>query len=86
MIQSFYDQMGLGGAIFASLLVFLLFILWLAGIAGITLPVDGGKQRKNKAQIVLAIIFPLYPIIWVIYELIRHRLTLEKERKNLLVR
>lgn len=65
MLKSFYELFGFFGALFLSLALFLFFILWLAGLAGITIPVDGGKQKNDKWKIGLAIIIPVYPIFWL---------------------
>jgi hypothetical protein len=74
MLKSLYDILGFFGALFLSLGLFILFIFWVAGIAGITLPVDGGKPNNKKWQIVLAVFIPIYPIAWLIKDIIvQHR-------------
>ena len=66
MLKSFFDLFGFLGALLLSLALFLFCILWLAGLAGITLPVDGGKHKYNKYKVLVAIILPVYPIYWLI--------------------
>lgn len=74
MLQSFYETLGFLGALFFSLFLFIFFIFWIAGIAGITLPYDGGRKKLNYWQIALAVIFPPYPVIWLISDMyMQHR-------------
>lgn len=83
MLQSFYTNMGFFGALLFSLTLFLLFVCWFAGIAGITLPVDGGKPRGSTWQIVLAVLFPPYPIIWMVIIMNEQRKFLKNTNNNL---
>lgn len=69
MLQSFYDNLGFIGALLFSLFLFIFFIFWIAGIAGITLPYDGGQKKANSWQIILAILIPVYPVIWLISDM-----------------
>ncbi|MTI86677.1 MAG: hypothetical protein FH748_01775 [Balneolaceae bacterium] len=69
MLQSFYNNLGFFGALGVSLLLFIFFIFWIAGIAGITLPYDGGKQRGSTFQTILAVLVPIYPIVWLIFDM-----------------
>lgn len=70
MLQSLYNYFGLFGAIGVAFILFLLFIIWFAGVSGITLPVDGGRKRGSTSQTIFAIIFPPFPIIWMIARMI----------------
>ena len=70
MLKSFFELFGFLGALILSLALFLLFILWLAGLAGITLPVDGGKAKSNKLQMLVAILVPIYPIYWLFRDIL----------------
>lgn len=83
MLQSFYNNLGFFGALILSFVLFVLFILWLAGIAGITLPVDGGKPRGSKLQLITALLIPLYPICWIFYEMYHQRRFMKKDGNNL---
>jgi hypothetical protein len=74
MLKTFYELFGFFGALSISLALFFFFIFWLAGLAGITLPVDGGKPKFNKWQVMVSIFIPLYPIYWLIRNIIeQHR-------------
>ena len=74
MLKTFYELFGFFGALSISVALFFFFIFWLAGLAGITLPVDGGKPKFNKWQVMVSIFIPLYPIYWLIRNIIeQHR-------------
>ena len=79
MIQRFYENFGFFGALFLSGFLFVLFVLWLAGLAGITVPFDGGKLRHNKWQIFVSVLVPIYPILWIIKETIVHKRDMAKK-------
>lgn len=70
MLKTFYENLGLFGALILSLALFLFFIIWIAGLAGITLPVDGGKPKYNKWEVLIAVLIPLYPIYWLLKDII----------------
>ena len=69
MLKTFYELFGFFGALSISLALFFFFIFWLAGLAGITLPVDGGKPKFNKWLVMVSIFIPLYPIYWLIWNI-----------------
>ncbi|MEP1150412.1 MAG: hypothetical protein JXR20_07450 [Balneola sp.] len=83
MLKTFYESIGFLGALALALGLFVLFIIWVAGIAGITLPVDGGKPRGSKAEIILAIFVPIYPICWLFYEMYHQRKFIKKDSNDL---
>ncbi|WP_018126411.1 hypothetical protein [Balneola vulgaris] len=85
MLKAFYSSLGFFGALLLSLGLFVFFILWVAGIAGITLPVDGGKPRGSKWQIICAILIPIYPVTWIFYEMYHQREFLKKGENDLKV-
>ena len=72
MLKTIYESFGFAGSLLLSLLIFLFLILWLAGIAGITQPKDGGKVRYKSWMVWLAVLFPLYPIAWIINQIWNH--------------
>ena len=78
MLKSFYELFGFFGALILSLALFLFFIFWLAGLAGITLPVDGGKAKFNKWEVFVAILIPIYPIYWLFRDIIEQHLFMKK--------
>jgi hypothetical protein len=71
MLQTFYDNFGFMGALGISGLMFILFIFWMAGLAGITYPEDGGRLKENRTQIIIAVLVPIYPIVWLWAEMYR---------------
>lgn len=73
MLQSFYENFGFFGALALAIAMFLFFILWIAGIAGITLPYDGGRKKGHNWQIILAILVPIYPVVWLIVDIYLQR-------------
>jgi len=85
MLKTFYESIGFFGALILALGLFVLFILWIAGIAGITLPHDGGKPRGSKTQILIAIFVPIYPVLWLFYEMYYQRKFINKEKNDLVV-
>ncbi len=85
MLKTFYDAIGFFGAMALALGLFVFFILWVAGIAGITLPVDGGKPRGSKLEIAIAVLIPIYPVGWIFYEMYHQRKFLKKDDNDLKV-
>lgn len=74
MLKTFYENIGFVGSLILSIILFLFFIFWIAGLAGITLPVDGGKAKYNKWQVLFAVMVPIYPVVWLITDIIaQHR-------------
>ncbi|MEX0843679.1 MAG: hypothetical protein WD022_00285 [Balneolaceae bacterium] len=79
MLQSFYNNFGFFGALALSIFLFIFFIFWLAGIAGITLPYDGGKKKGKSWQIILAVLVPVYPVLWLLFDMYMHRKYMQEE-------
>lgn len=76
MLETLHNIFGFVGSLLASFLIFLFFVFWMAGVAGI---VQG--NRKQSRQIVfysLAIFVPVYPVVWLIADMIRQRKKLKK--------
>jgi hypothetical protein len=69
MLKSVYDFVGFFGALGLSIFLFLFLIFWIAGLAGIALPVDGGKTKYNRWQVVAAVLIPVYPVMWMIHDI-----------------
>jgi len=78
MLQSFYENFGFFGALALAIFLFIFIIFWVAGIAGITLPYDGGQKKGSNAQVILAVLFPPYPVIWLLVDMYRQRKLLKK--------
>jgi len=72
MLKTIFESFGFTGSLLLSLLIFLFLILWLAGMAGITQPKDGGKVRYKPWMVWLAVLFPLYPIAWILNQIWNH--------------
>lgn len=83
MLKTFYETLGFLGALLLALGLFVFFILWVAGLAGITLPVDGGKPRGSKTEVIIALFIPLYPVGWIFYEMYRQRKFLKQKDNDL---
>lgn len=76
MLESVHNLFGFTGSLIVSFLVFMFFVFWMAGVAGI---VQG--DRKQSRQIIffsLAIFVPVYPVIWLIADMIRQKKQLRK--------
>lgn len=81
MLQSFYDNLGFFGAFFTAFFLFIFFIFWIAGIAGISLPYDGGRKKGKDWQIILAVLFPPYPVIWLVVDMYLQRKYMREEEE-----
>ena len=76
MLETLHDIFGFAGSLVVSFLIFMFFVCWMAGVAGI---VQG--DRKQSRQIVfytLAIFVPIYPVIWLIADMVRQKKQLRK--------
>ena len=68
MLQTFYESFGFLGSISLAFFIFLSFIFWMAGIAGLSqLP----ESREKTLKLISSILFPPYPIIWVFVDMYR---------------
>jgi len=76
MIESFYNAFGFIGALAISFILFIFFIFWIAGLAGICLKKE--DNNKKTFRIVVAVLIPLYPFLWMIYDMIIQRKYMEK--------
>jgi choline-glycine betaine transporter len=72
MLKTIFEHFGFIGSLALSLLLFVFFILWMSGIAGITQPLDGGKPRYKHWMVWVSILFPPFPIIWIVHNLTHH--------------
>ena len=79
MLQNFYQEFGFFGALAISAVCFFLFIFWVAGVAGIALPEDGGKVKDNKFEVLLALLVPVYPIGWLFVDMYKQRKLLQQD-------
>lgn len=76
MLETVHNIFGFAGTLLFSFLVFMFFVFWMAGVAGIV-----QADRKRSRQIIffsLAIFVPVYPVIWLIADMIRQKKQLRK--------
>jgi len=76
MLETFYTNFGFFGSIVIAFACFLLVILWIAGIAGITQMPD---TPKKNIKLGLSVIFPPYPLCWLMVDMYRQTKLMEKE-------
>ncbi|MGD8427524.1 MAG: hypothetical protein PVH63_07820 [Balneolaceae bacterium] len=70
MLQTFYDDLGFLGSLSLAFIIFILFIFWMAGVAGLSqLP----ESRNKNIKLAASVIFPPYPILWVLVDIYRQR-------------
>lgn len=81
MLKTIFENFGFIGSLMLSLLIFLFFILWLAGIAGITQPKDGGQLRYKPWMVWLSVFIPLYPIVWIVHQIWKHFAVMNTSKK-----
>jgi len=68
MLENLYQSFGILGSLLISLSIFILIIFWVAGIAGLT---DSSQRNIKTWQIILSVIFPPFPVGWLIFDMIR---------------
>ena len=76
MLETLHEIFGFAGSLIVSFLIFLFFVFWMAGVAGIC-----SGDRSQSRQIIfyaLAILVPIYPVLWLIADMIRQRKQLKK--------
>jgi len=76
MLETLYNYFGIFGSILAAFLVFMFFVFWMAGVAGICL-----RERPPARQAIffsLAIFIPVYPVAWLIADMIKQRKQLKR--------
>lgn len=77
MIRGLYLEFGFFLAFVFCVMIVLSFIFWLAGIAGLLANPDR-KKGADFVTLMLCVFIPLYPIIWVISDMIREYITLKR--------
>lgn len=81
MLQWFYNEFGFAGSILISLFLFLCFIFWFAGIAGIAGLPD--KNATKNTKIVFAVLIPVFPIIWLLYDIRRQHKIIKGHKQQI---
>jgi len=71
MLETVYNNFGFVGSLVISLGIFFFFIFWMAGVAGICQEHDDNKG--TIFLLFLAIIIPIYPVGWLLVEMITQR-------------
>ncbi|MDZ7680327.1 MAG: hypothetical protein U5J63_01120 [Fodinibius sp.] len=80
MLQTFYNTFGFLGSISLAFSLFLSFIFWMAGVAGISqLP----HSRQKNVKLIASVMFPPYPIIWVFVDMYRQSQLMKEEDVNI---
>lgn len=76
MLETLYELFGFAGSLIVSFLIFLFFVFWMAGVAGIC----SGNREQSKQMLfyALAIFIPIYPVAWLIVDMIRQKKQLRK--------
>ncbi|MEX0661741.1 MAG: hypothetical protein WEA58_00720 [Balneolaceae bacterium] len=76
MLETLYNYFGFVGALLVSLSVFFFFIFWIAGVAGICDHAE--KDTPNKYLLFFAIVIPIYPVAWIIIDMIQQKRELRR--------
>jgi hypothetical protein len=79
MLETFYNNFGFLGSISLALTIFLAFIIWMAGIAGISQLPD---SKSKTLRLISSVIFPPYPIIWVFVDMYRQSQLMKEKDIN----
>lgn len=76
MLESVYEIFGFVGTLTISLLAIFFLIFWMAGVAGICKnhDVDGTPY----VRLFLSILIPIYPVIWIIADMISQKKELKR--------
>ena len=76
MLETLYNYFGFAGSLVVAFLSFLFLVFWIAGVAGITL----GKRKPARQTlfILMAVLFPPYPVAWLIVDMIKQKKELKR--------
>ena len=76
MLETFYNNFGFVGSLVVALLIFIFFIFWMGGVAGICHEHD--NKKNSVIRLVFAILIPIYPVIWLIADMISQKKQLKR--------
>ncbi len=76
MLETFYNNFGFVGSLIVALLIFFFFIFWMAGVAGLCQENSGKKE--SIIRLALAVLIPIYPVIWIISDMIAQKKQLRR--------
>lgn len=82
MIRALYLDYGFFFTFMICLMIFTFFVLWLSGIAGLLASPDR-KKRRSTLIYVLCVIVPVFPIFWVLMDMVREAVKIRKHNKAL---
>lgn len=68
MLETFYNNFGFLGSISLAFGIFIGFIFWMAGVAGLS---QLKPSRSKTIKLIFSVFFPPYPIIWVFIDMYR---------------
>lgn len=68
MLETFYNNFGFIGSISIAFGIFIAFIFWMAGVAGLS---QLKPSTSKNVKLVFSVLFPPYPIIWVFVDMYR---------------
>lgn len=76
MLETFYNSFGFIGSISLAFFIFLCFIFWMAGIAGLSqLP----ESRNKNLKLAFSVIFPPYAIGWIFIDMYRQNQLMKEQ-------
>lgn len=76
MLQTFYNNFGFLGSILIAFFIFISFIFWMAGVAGISqLP----ESKRKNVRLFFSILFPPFPIIWLFVDMYQQSQLMKEE-------
>jgi len=81
MLQYFYDEFGFFGSILLALLLFLAFIFWFSGLAG--LADQKTSDRARNFRLLAAVLFPPFAIFWLLYDMRRQHKIIKGNNQQL---
>jgi len=76
MLENLFQTFGILGSLAVALLIFLLIVFWIAGIAGI---ISNSKQDGYIGKLILCILVPPFPVIWLITDMTRQYRAMNQE-------
>lgn len=76
MLETVYNNFGFVGSLVISLAIFFFFIFWMAGVAGICQEHEG--KKTILIRLLIAILVPIYPVFWLISEMILQKRQLKR--------
>ena len=76
MLESLYNVFGFAGSLLVAFVIFIFFVFWMAGVAGICSA--DRPPVKQYILLFLAVFVPIYPVLWLIMDMMSQRKKLKK--------